>query len=448
MVTALVVMIVASAVLAALDASSRASGRTKARSIAMTLAQSDQERLRAMPITELANVRASDANPTPVCDAGGGNCVTYTVTSQADWVSDSNGIESCTTPNAGFDYLKITSTVTWPNMASGKPVTTRSMVTPVMGAVNGAVGNLAVKVVRADGVTGVPGVHVDLTGPSTQSDVTNSQGCVVWGALPAGNGYTVAADEPGFVNVQGVQAHSRPAGVVQDSLSTTTLLYDGKASADVSFYSVIGGVEWPGQKVDQVTLAQSQMQPVTREFGTALAYQGSVTLDSLFPFANGSPGGPYRIYAGGCAGADPTQQTPPDPDLRSLPGLSPGSALAGGYRLQIPAFEFKVAVNGTPSSTAKTKIVATTPGCDNPTPASVSPAGVVATGADTGRPAAPGFPYGTYDVCAEADVAGVKRHQTVVAAVLKALPSAQLTAGSGAAAGTINVTASSPSGGC
>jgi hypothetical protein len=211
---------------------------------------------------------------------------------------------------------------------------------------------------------------------------------------------------------------------------------------------VINGVEWAGKRVDQVTLAQSQMQPVTRKFGTSLSYQGSITLDSLFPFANGSPGGPYRIYAGGCAGADPTQQTPPETNLRSLPDLSAGSALAGGYRLQIPAFDFKVTVNGTSDPNAKTEIVATTPGCDNPNPASVSPTGVVAGGADTGRPAAPGFPYGTYNVCAEAKVSGATRHETVVGAALNALPSVRLTAGSGAAAGTINVTGSSPSGGC
>jgi Tfp pilus assembly protein PilV len=448
LVTAMVVMIVSTAVLGALDAASKASGRAKARSVAMTLAQGDQERLRAMPIAELANVRASTKRIAKICQAGSTtDCVEYTISSQADWVSDSAGIESCTTPNAGFDYLKITSTVTWASMGGADPVKTSSMVTPIMGALDGARGNLAVKVVRADGVTGVPGVRVNLTGPVTANDVTNGQGCVVWGALPAGNGYTVGVDEPNFVDVQGNQALSKPAGVVQDSLSTTTLLYDGKASAAVSFYSVVNGAEWPDQKIDQVTLQQSQMQPVTRMFGTAHAPQASLTLTPLFPFNSDSPGGPYRIYAGGCQGADPAQQSPPDPDAKSLPDLSPGAGLPGGYRLQIPAFDFKVTVNGTVDPTAKTKIVPTTAGCDNPDLPDVSAAGVVSTGPDAGRPAAPGFPHGTYDVCAQSTVGGVTRHVSASVA-LNALPGVKVTAPAGAATGTVNLTTSSPAGAC
>lgn len=440
LVTALVVMIVAGAALAGLDAASRASGRTKARSIAMTLAQSDQERLRAMPIADLANVRSSNTRTANVCDAGGGNCVTYTIASQADWVSDSSGLESCTTPNAGFDYLKITSTVTWPSLNGGTPVTTQSMVTPVIGAVDGAVGNLAVKVVRADGVTGVPDVRVNLSGPKNLTAKTNSAGCVVWGALPAGNGYTVAVDEPGFVGVQGKQALSRPAGVVQDSLSTTTLLYDGAASAQIGFYSVIGGVEWSDQKVDQVTLAQSQMQPVTRFFGQAGTPTQTLALTSLFPFSSKSVNGPYRIYAGACASGDPLQQSPADPAVKSLPDLTPGNALTGGYRLQIPALDFTVTVNGTPSATAKTKIVPVTPGCDNPDADEVSKVPVVATAPNVGRPAQPGYPYGIYDVCAEAQVGSVTKHLTKPGVALKALPSATV--------GTLNLTSSSLDGGC
>jgi hypothetical protein len=76
-----------------------------------------------------------------------------------------------------------------------------------------------VKVVRADGVTGVPGVHVNLTGPSNQDDVTNSQGCVVWGALPAGNGYTVAVDERASSTCRASRRTAARPVVVQDSLS-------------------------------------------------------------------------------------------------------------------------------------------------------------------------------------------------------------------------------------
>src|SRR4051812_17755790 len=86
LVTAMVVMIVATAVLGALDAASHASGRVKARSVAMTLAQGDQERLRAMPIADLANVRDSTKHIAKICKTGSTtDCVSYTIASRADW---------------------------------------------------------------------------------------------------------------------------------------------------------------------------------------------------------------------------------------------------------------------------------------------------------------------------------------------------------------------------
>src|SRR4051794_2603468 len=99
--TALVVLIVSAGVLAGFNATSAATGRAKARSVAQTLAQNDQERLRAMPIATLADV--DESNNYSICDTGGGSCVSYTVASKAQWVSDSQGLESCTTANAGLD---------------------------------------------------------------------------------------------------------------------------------------------------------------------------------------------------------------------------------------------------------------------------------------------------------------------------------------------------------
>jgi hypothetical protein len=62
-------------------------------------------------------------------------------------------------------------------------------------------------------------------------------------------------------------------------------------------------------------------------------------------------------------------------------------------------------------------------GCDNPNPASVSPTGVSRAAPTPAGLLLSGFPYGTYNVCAEAKVSGATRHETVVGAALNALPS-------------------------
>lgn len=428
--TALVVLIVSAGVLAGFNATSAATGRAKARSVAQTLAQNDQERLRAMPITTLADV--DESNNYSICDTGGGSCVSYTVASKAQWVSDSQGLESCTTANAGLDYLKITSTVTWPGIRSAKPVTTQSMVAPAIGALGAGKGSLAVQVVRADGTTGVPGVTVGLSGTATDSGVTNSVGCVVWGILSAGN-YNAAVNQAGFVGVQGTQAISVPAGVVENSLSNTTILYDGAASAKVTFYSQIGSTTYP-EKQSAVTFKQSQMSPVTRVFNTADG-GASVVGTSLFPFKTGSPGGPYSVYAGGCQGAEP-------PAPISLPDLTPGGNL--DYSMRIPAFDFKVAINnvvpGTAANTTKTKFTPVTNNCNN-----VAPASATTVTADS-RPADPGIPYGAYDVCVQASVNGQTR-RVILPAVDVDVPEVKLTS-SGAPTGTISINNATTTGTC
>jgi len=224
-----------------------------------------------------------------------------------------------------------------------------------------------------------------------------------------------------------------PAGVVENSLSNTTILYDGAASATVTFYSQIGSTTYP-EKQSAVTLKQSQMSPVTRVFNTANG-GASVLATSLFPFKSGSPGGPYSIYAGGCQGAEP-------PAPISLPDLTPGANL--DYSMRIPAFDFKVAVSGsvpgTAANTTKTKFTPVTNNCNN-----VAPASATVVRADS-RPADPGIPYGAYDVCVEAKI-GTTVRKVILPAVDVDTPVVTLTSGT-AGTGTINVNSSSTAGTC
>jgi Tfp pilus assembly protein PilV len=449
LVTAVLVVVIATGVLAALDAASHASGRTKARDAAATFAQADQERMRTMTLAQLSNL--DETQPKQSCDEDGGTCLTYQVKSRAYWVSDKSGTQTCTGTSAQVSYLKLVSTVSWPSMGSRKPVVSESMLAPRATALAGDQGSLAVKLVRADGVTPLAGVQVTLTGPKSLSGTTNAQGCVLWGYLPAGNGYTVSFNQAGHVDVNGVQNVADPVGIVAQSLNSRTYLYDRSATARVSFASTIGTTKYTGQVADAVTLGQSQMSPtqrvVTAPGGTAVP---GIDTPALFPFKTGSPGGPYSIYAGDCTAESPVNQSPQvTPNF--VPNLNPGDTNVA-TEVSLPPLDTKIKVNGGPptaANDAKLRVVPKTVGCVNPAWTAVSPLSAITTGTEAGRPQLPtsstpaiGFPYGTYRVCAQATVSGVVR-RAAYDAVLSTVAGAKVPSGaqvpSGGTAGEINL---------
>jgi Tfp pilus assembly protein PilV len=437
LVTALVVLILAAGTFATFDASSHATGLAKSRSTALTLAQQDQARMRAMPVADLSNLHTG-VTTQRACDDAGGNCVDYTVTSNVEWVKDGQGIQSCTQADVGFDYLKITSTVSWPGMGARHPAVEESLVTPPIGTFGPGEGALAVKVVRADGVTGVPGVPVSLSGPKSYSGVTNSQGCIVWGLLPSTGTYTVTANAPNFIDVNGNPTITQATGVTEQALTTVTALYDQAASANVSFVSKVNTTgQTITESLDRVTVAQPKLT-ASRSFGTQASKVASLTLPGLFPFATGSPGGPYQVYAGDCPAQAPSAQTPPDTNLQYLPSLTAGGSVSA--QLQLPAFDFKVRVAGSGTyrggnngalmrdavagDNVQVKVTPTTPGCSATTP---TVEGIDTSGTNAARPQHPGFPYGTYTVCVQGNVNGTLRHDTPPNVALNKLPGTAVT---------------------
>ena len=121
----MVLIIVSLAVMSALDGASATSGTDRARSIAAGVAQEDQEQMRSMTLN-LSNYRNTQTQM-----VGG---VPFNVVSRADWVADSSGATSCTSGNVNADYLKITSTVTWPAIRGSRPTVITSLVSPPNGS--------------------------------------------------------------------------------------------------------------------------------------------------------------------------------------------------------------------------------------------------------------------------------------------------------------------------
>ena len=66
------------------------------------------------------------------------------------------------------------------------PVKEVSLLTPAAGSFSATAGTLVVKVTNRSGVP-LGGVSVALSGTGSYSDVTNSEGCAIFGYIPAGD---------------------------------------------------------------------------------------------------------------------------------------------------------------------------------------------------------------------------------------------------------------------
>ena len=137
-VSAVIVMILASGTLFAIEATQRTSVEERHRATAHGLAQEDQARMRAFRISALSNY-----SETRTVEADDG---TYTVSSRADFVTDSTGTASCEQNTASADYIRISSTVTWPSIGARPPILIQSIVAPPNGAIAANRGALAVAV--------------------------------------------------------------------------------------------------------------------------------------------------------------------------------------------------------------------------------------------------------------------------------------------------------------
>jgi Tfp pilus assembly protein PilV len=282
MVGALVLAITTFAVLNGLDGAQKTGRVNKERTVAATLAQQDIERLRAYPITALSNFEQTR----PVNVAG----VSYTVTSVTEWVRDASGTLNCTDDSAQADYLKISSTVKSP--AQTTPVKEVSLLTPAAGSFSNTLGTLVVKVTDRNAVP-LGGVSVSLSGTGSFTEATNSEGCAIFGYIPAG-AYDV--DVPGRVSWGGDNSLTSQATVVAAKTSLKQLEVDIPASLRAHFLQPNGtSASW-----NSIQVANAKLPGGTRDFtvGTAAT---AIDGTGLFPFLDG-----YGVYAGGCAKNNPS----------------------------------------------------------------------------------------------------------------------------------------------
>jgi Tfp pilus assembly protein PilV len=397
LIGAVLVAIMAIAFFGALDGSARVSSISKLRAEAASLAQDDQERLRSMPVTALNNLRESNTRTV----AG----VNFQVDSRADWIADSAQATTCVQNGAAADYLKITTTVTPTSTTQLKPVVVTSTVTPPPGSFAGK-GSLAVTVVDRAG-NGIPGMTVNLSGPATDSEITDQNGCAFFGYEPAGTTYTVSTTRAGYVDPDGKPSASAGVTINDQQTATQQLQYDLAGKATITFVSKPrdqNGTQLTAEAPSSQWFLTMSNGSHTQTFGPAspsnyptgwpytspAAVSAITTTATLFPFAS-----PYTVYAGDCTKMNPANNGVTDPGLQVDPGQ-----LNLTYKQQLPALNVLVKRNGSALANANVTFALNTAlttsksyGC--------TPFTVGRTTNASGILDDPGLPYGTYDVCAD-----------------------------------------------
>jgi hypothetical protein len=235
------------------------------------------------------------------------------------------------------------------------------------------------------------GVTVNLTGPGSFSGVTNALGCVVFPFIPIGT-YTATAQRNGYVDVDGDATPSQSLTVNQSQSTAVNFTMGNGATIQAQFETVVGATTIAAQS-RWLSVANSKLTVSPRLFtatGTAPATATQINATSLFPFTNG-----YSVYPGQCTAnaAGAKTYTP-----------TPGQTLSTATnKLRVPSINIHVVNNASPTPANLTGATVMIEPSDYPTCPNVFLTQVSTTTTAGGAAALPnpGYPYGTYKLCAQ-----------------------------------------------
>ncbi|WCB94767.1 hypothetical protein DSM104299_03506 [Baekduia alba] len=384
------------ATLSVIDRSTAASAKVRSKSVASDIAHEDLNRMRQLKFT-----LASSASYRSVSTETGVDKVPYTVTSTANWATDSGVETSCATPDTAgtSQYLRIRSSVSWPNMDGAAPVVADSIMAPRGKEANRTAGSLMVKV-QDRGAAPVAGATVTAAG---QSLVTSAAGCVFFPAINAGQ-WPVTVTKGGspwnFMDTDGNSPGATTASVVVGDVSTASVTFD-----QPSIFSPVAFYREDGTTPTTWTSVSISTQTKTLPPATSASPVASFTTAKLFPFAAG-----WSFYAGSCAGNNPANYASNSSTALTNSSIipTPGTTVPDGRaylrRLTLHLTDSNIASGSeavrayiTPyydsTYTYMTATCESLPG----TP----PGGTITSVAPNATDVAFDMPYGLYSVCAE-----------------------------------------------
>jgi Tfp pilus assembly protein PilV len=395
MVGALVLAITTTAVLNGLDGAQSFGGRNTARSVAASLAEQDQERMRAMPTSDLvAYVNTPYTRPVTV------DGVQYTVTSSAAYAADTGGAStSCSATAKTQTNLRIASSVT--SRGTRGPVDLVGLVTPPAGTgFNAGQGRLIVKVVDRN-QDGIQGVNVNLAGTASRSEQTNAAGCAIFPFAQAGS-YTATISRLGLVGWNGETELTKSLTATAGQTTTYGAYELDQPSRVDAVFDTRVGTTTVDAKARWITVNNSKLS-AQRLVVDSGAQNTTVSAEDLYPFLDG-----YGVYAGQC----PLVNNPGGALPNAAP--DPGQAATVSPKVRVPSINIRV-VNSTsttsssaPGQSGYTIVVkpAASDNCANSFPTQTSASRTYGGTTYAGAIPEPGYPYGSYTVCAERQISG------------------------------------------
>jgi type II secretory pathway pseudopilin PulG len=370
-ISALLVGLIAVATFAGFDSAGRIRGDERSHAQATVLVQQDEERLRGLTTTQLAQLGTAE----PHYEAENGMClekisstiwhyyskentsfcekaslagttysgIVFTVTSSAEFVTAATGKLTCEVSAGTADYIRTKSSVTWPSLGSRPPVTQSSVVsTP-------SSGGLLVKIENQDKEP-VEGANVTAEGTAlSATETTSAAGCAIFGALKAQTD-KISVVKSNYVDVNGTNPpKSKESKVSAGTLGTQSFKIAAPGSITATFES--NKVSGPTVKGVSFVAAQAEIETAPKYFVTETGgtLEEALTVTNLFPFAHLVEGTwkpePYTVYAGDCKANEPSAVGATNKTVLVEPSV------ASPVKVEVPAVNVTVweGTKGTPT---------------------------------------------------------------------------------------------------
>jgi hypothetical protein len=201
--------------------------------------------------------------------------------------------------------------------------------------------------------------------------------------------------------------------VTAGTSTSTSFEMDTSAEIRAAFDTVVNGTTAVAAKSQWLTLTNSKLSVGSKIFqgSPAGSPQSTVIAPTLFPFVDG-----YKAYAGQCTANNPALAPTNNAGLLPTYSLTPGQILTmtSANDIRVPSINVQVLkADGTTFNGATVFIKTADSGCTQTFPTQVSAQKTYGSTTYQAVLPEPGFPYGTYTLCAQQTATGPHGHADV-----------------------------------
>jgi Tfp pilus assembly protein PilV len=245
---------------------------------ATVLANESQEQLRSDP-ADTFDTSENNFEHTYTKTVNG---TTFTISQKASFLNETGTSTVCNATESKrqeSNSLRITSSVTWPQLKKRLPVTESSTVTPPTGsALEVDIGNYPTPTAGIPGVkTNITFTPVETTSTDTEEGTTGTTGCFVFGAIPATSAIVEIVEKPGLVDVSGATKFPTKEATIAPNYTThypVTLNEGGAITAEFSYEGKAEHERWNNPETEKTK------EPVTSN--TFVVYNQATELTPFY----------------------------------------------------------------------------------------------------------------------------------------------------------------------